>query len=172
MIPVYEFKSAGNYCLASDIGGVIKTILNDRDFFRRRSNDGSERIGRWINEEATEIFKKNRHGAVEAMDIISLNYSDNSALIDKLTDDRRVDPSVYRRHGKLDMYSVNLAQLIIRSMTGILDYRIEADIELNVDYRHIPCKPVHNDIAMKYLIKTPKASRLLNRKTIIHSINK
>ena len=40
MIPFYEIRSVGNYCLASDIGAEIKNILNDDTFFLRRSSDG------------------------------------------------------------------------------------------------------------------------------------
>lgn len=171
MIPFYEIRSVGNYCLASDIGAEIKNILNDDTFFLRRSSDGSERIGRWINQEAAEIFSKDRHNTVEAMDIISFKYCDNADLIDKLTVDGRIDPSIYRRHGKLDMYSVNLAELIIRSMTQHLDYTISRRVELIVDYRNISAIPVHNDIAMKYLFRDKPCLRLLTRKKILPSLH-
>lgn len=158
----------GNYCTAYEIGAKVKELTGNNNFFKDKNSDGQERIGRWVNAEAGTIYKNDVKRTLSGIDAISLPVSENSVLLDVWAAQGLINEKWYIRHGKLDLYSDTMAELIIRSFTGILYYYIAQDMNIIFDYRHAPVEWTHNDISSKYVHKNCYKSGL-PRKSLLGS---
>ena len=168
--------SIGKYCTAYEIGAKIKELTGNSRFFVNMNSDGQERIGRWVNAEVGKIYKLDVHYILDGTDAISLPYATNTRILDQMVCAGLADTGWFTRHGKLDMYSARMAEMLIRRFTGVTDYIIADDMVLHIcwkrdkidDYEDVDWQ--HNDISKKYVhrkqgeLRTPGHKALLKIK--------
>ena len=159
----------GNYCTAYEIGAKVKEITRDNKFFKRKNSDGQERIGRWVNAEAGTIYKNDVVYTLDGMDVISLPVENNEVILDVWAGQGLINERWYSRHGKLDLYSYRMAEMIIRSFTGKLNYEIADDVNMIFEYRHAPIEWVHNDLSSKYVHKQHNKLKGAARKSLLRN---
>ena len=159
--------SIGNYCTAYEIGAKIKELTGNASFFKNMNTDGQERIGRWVNAEVGKIYKLDTRYVLDGTDAISLPYESNRQLLQELVDNGIVDSGWFMRHGKLDMYSARIAEMIIRSFTELVDYQLWDDVELWLDWRRDSVSWEHNDISKKYVHRKQRELRTPGHKTLL-----
>lgn len=162
--------SIGKYCTAYEIGHKIKELTDNPRFFKDMNSDGQERIGRWVNAEVGKIYKNDTHYVLDGKDAISLPYDSNKGVLIKMVESGIVDSGWFCRHGKLDLYSARMAEMIIRSYTGITDYQIGPDINIhifwNTDYDYKEVNWQHNDISKKYVHRKQRQLRTPGHKAL------
>ena len=160
----------GKYCTAYEIGHKIKELTGNPNFFKDMNTDGQERIGRWINAEVGKIYKYDTHYVLDGTDAISLSYASNRKLLTVWSCSGLVDSGWFIRHGKLDMYSARMAELLIRSFTGVNDYRIADDMELYLYWLDSDIDWEHNDISKKYVHRKQRELRTPGHKSLFKKI--
>lgn len=159
----------GNYCTAYEIGAKVKEITGDSKFFKRKNSDGQERIGRWVNAEAGTIYKNDVTYALDGMDVISLPIEENKVTLEVWAAQGLINERWYIRHGKLDLYSERISEMIIRSFTGKLDYEIADDVNIIFEYRYAPIEWVHNDLSSKYVHRERNKLKGHTRKALLRN---
>lgn len=162
--------SMGKYCTAYEIGAKIKELTGNNRFFVDMNTDGQERIGRWVNAEVGKIYKNDTRYILDGTDAISISYASNKQLLDELVDAGFIDSGWFIRHGKLDMYSARMAEMIIRSFTGVNDYRLSDDIELYISWMYDDIDWKHNDISKKYVHRKQRELRTPGHKTLLKNL--
>ena len=166
--------SIGKYCTAYEIGAKIKELTGNSRFFVDMNTDGQERIGRWVNAEAGKIYRQDTRYILDGTDAISLPYESNKRILDAMVQSGRVDSGWFIRHGKLDMYSARMAEMLIRSFTGINDYQLNNDIELEIGWVHgwklIEVDWQHNDISKKYVHRKQRELRTPGHKSLFKNL--
>ena len=159
----------GKYCTAYRIGAKIKELTGDASFFKRMNTDGQERIGRWVNAEVGKIYKNDTRYVLEGKDAISISYSDNKEILDNLVSLGMVDSGWFVRHGKLDMYSARMAEMLIRSFTGRNNYFLSDDLQIT-HWEFNEVKWSHNDISKKYVHRKQRELRTPGHKTLFRNL--
>lgn len=168
--------SIGKYCTAYEIGAKIKELTGNNRFFLDMNSDGQERIGRWVNAEVGNIYKKDVRYILDGTDAISLPYSSNKKILDEMVAAGTVDSGWFMRHGKLDMYSARIAEMIIRSFTGVNDYLLSDDMVLQIcwkrdnDWEYEDIDWVHNDISKKYVHRKQRELRTPGHKSLLKNL--
>ena len=162
--------SIGKYCTAYEIGHKIKELTGNPSFFKNMNSDGQERIGRWVNAEVGRIYKNDTRYILDGSDAISLPYETNKGILTKMVESGVVDSGWFSRHGKLDMYSARMAEMIIRSYSGNTDYQLSSDISIqmfwNTDYTYQDVEWEHNDISKKYVHRKQRQLRTPGHKAL------
>lgn len=165
--------SIGNYCTAYEIGAKIKELTGNSRFFLDMNTDGQERIGRWVNAEVGKIYKKDVRYILDGTDAISLPYATNRKMLQDMVNQGLIDSGWFVRHGKLDLYSARMAEMLIRSFTGINDYNLLDDIVLHIswkkdkDWEYDDVNWEHNDISKKYVHRKQRELRTPGHKTLL-----
>lgn len=166
--------SIGQYCTAYEIGAKIKELTGNSRFFLDMNKDGQERIGRWVNAEVGKIYKQDVRYILDGTDAISLPYATNKDILDKLVESGLVDSGWFIRHGKLDLYSARMAQLIIKSFTGCYEYILADDILLHIpwqnDWEFLDVNWQHNDISKKYVHRKQRELRTPGHKSLLRNL--
>lgn len=166
----------GSYCTAYEIGAKIKELTGNSRFFLDMNTDGQERIGRWINAEVGKIYKLDVRYILDGTDAISLPYATNKRILDQMVGAGLADTGWFIRHGKLDMYSARMAEMLIRRFTGVTDYNIADDTMLHIcwksdkvdDYEDVDWH--HNDISKKYVHRKQRELRTSGHKTLLKNL--
>lgn len=160
--------SIGKYCTAYEIGAAIKDITGDSQFFVKMNTDGQERIGRWVNAEVGKIYKQDVRHILDGKDAISLPYESNKQLLDELVEARLINSGWFMRHGKLDLYSARMAEMLIRRFTGDNNYNLSYDILIRWkhldEYADVDWQ--HNDISKKYVHRKQRELRMPGHKAL------
>lgn len=156
----------GMYCTAYEIGHKIKELTDNPRFFKDMNSDGQERIGRWVNAEVGKIYKNDTHYVLGGADAISLPYSSNKQMLCEMSDLGVVDSGWFVRHGKLDLYSFRMAEMLIRSFTGDNSYKLSNDVEVCVDWYQSDVNWQHNDISKKYVHRKQRQLRTPGHKAL------
>lgn len=162
--------SFGNYCTAYEIGHKIKELTGNATFFKDMNSDGQERIGRWVNAEVGKIYKNDTHYVLDGTDAISIPYSSNRQLLQGMVNQGIIDSGWFMRHGKLDMYSNRMAEMIIRSFTELVEYQLFDDVELWLDWRRDDVNWEHNDISKKYVHRKQRELRTPGHKSLFKNL--
>lgn len=158
--------SIGKYCTAYEIGAAVKELTGNKRFFADMNSDGQERIGKWVNVEAGKIYKQDTRYILDGTDAISLSYESNKTTMDKMVDAALVSSNWFARHGKLDLYSARIAEMIIRSLTGANDYSLGNDIVLHSCCQFEDVDWQHNDISKKYVHRKQRELRTPGHKAL------
>lgn len=165
--------SIGKYCTAYEIGAKIKELTGNSRFFLDMNSDGQERIGRWVNAEVGKIYKLDVRYVLDGTDAISLPYEANKQILDGMVESGFVDSGWFIRHGKLDLYSARMAEMVIRSFTGITDYNIADDMVFHIYWKEDKLAEYgdvdwqHNDISKKYVHRKQRELRTPGHKTLL-----
>lgn len=157
----------GKYCTAYEIGAKVKELTNNKRFFRDMNTDEQERIGRWVNAEAGKVYSNDVHYTLDGMDAISLPVPSNQVMLTMAVDCGLVNERWYTHHKKLDIYSARMAEMIIQSFTGILDYRIQEDMNIFFEWQLTELDWKHNDISKKYVHRRVRNLRTSGRKSLL-----
>ena len=156
----------GIYCTAYEIGHKVKELTDNPSFFRDMNSDGQERIGRWVNAEVGKIYKNDTRYVLDGSDAISLPYASNEKLLTQMSDAGLVDSGWFIRHGKLDLYSARMAEMLIRSFTGNNNYQLLNDMEVGIDWWKTDVTWSHNDISKKYVHRKQRQLRMPGHKAL------
>lgn len=163
--------SIGRYCTAYEIGAKVKELTGNSRFFVDMNTDRQERIGRWVNAEVGKIYKNDTRYILDGTDAISLPYSSNTGVLNAMVESGLVDSGWFVRHGKLDMYSERMAELIIKSFTGIYDYNLSDDMLIHICWKNLEdledVQWQHNDISKKYVHRKQRELRTPGHKTLL-----
>lgn len=159
--------SIGKYCTAYEIGAKIKELTGNSRFFLDMNSDGQERIGRWVNAEVGKIYKNDTRYVLDGTDAISLSYESNKQMLDEMVNGGFIDSGWFIRHGKLDLYSARMAEMLIRSFTGINDYNLHYDMRVHIAWMYDDIDWKHNDISKKYVHRKQRELRTPGHKTLL-----